>query len=287
MPIRARGEEAPMKAAVHEKDYGFTRIELIAVLVIVALLGGLGLPLGATTKSQADISTCLDHNRQLARAWTQFALDNNDTFATTPVGMDNPVSQDSWGNGWVDWSSSPSNTNSTYFTDPRYSGLANFLARRKEPFKCPADRFLSAVQRSMGWTERVRSVAANGYVGGRDVGFSTVYGDPYLNARTFSQLVRPPPSEVFVFLEEHPDSLNDCAFYSPGGSPSSMTWWDYPASYHDGGAMFSFADGHAELHRWIGPIRTAPVLGSFGSYSQSSNLPDQLWLYQRTPRAIR
>jgi len=33
---------------------------------------------------------------------------------------------------------------------------------------------------------------------------------------------------------------------------------DFPASYHNGAAGLSFADGHSEVHRWVGSkIRAA------------------------------
>jgi hypothetical protein len=33
---------------------------------------------------------------------------------------------------------------------------------------------------------------------------------------------------------------------------------DLPASYHDRGACFSFADGHSEVHRWRAATTTPP-----------------------------
>ena len=34
---------------------------------------------------------------------------------------------------------------------------------------------------------------------------------------------------------------------------------DFPASYHNGACGFSFADGHAEIHKWIGSKIKAPA----------------------------
>jgi len=35
---------------------------------------------------------------------------------------------------------------------------------------------------------------------------------------------------------------------------------DFPANYHNGACGYSFADGHAEVHKWKGgKIRNAPV----------------------------
>ncbi|PYI87154.1 MAG: hypothetical protein DME26_07130 [Verrucomicrobia bacterium] len=58
----------------------------------------------------------------------------------------------------------------------------------------------------------------------------------------------PEPAQIFVFLDEHPDSINDGYFVN---RPYELEWTDLPASYHNGAGMFSFADGHAEAHRWM------------------------------------
>ncbi|MEK7708023.1 MAG: H-X9-DG-CTERM domain-containing protein, partial [Verrucomicrobiota bacterium] len=34
---------------------------------------------------------------------------------------------------------------------------------------------------------------------------------------------------------------------------------DLPASYHNGGAAFAFADGHSESHRWVNVMTKRPA----------------------------
>ena len=72
-----------------------------------------------------------------------------------------------------------------------------------------------------------------------------------VNNPTYVQFFRlssiPHPSQIFVFLDEHPDSINDGYFINRAYSGE---WVDLPASYHNGGASFSFADGHSELRKW-------------------------------------
>jgi prepilin-type processing-associated H-X9-DG protein len=55
------------------------------------------------------------------------------------------------------------------------------------------------------------------------------------------------PANTFVLMDEHPDSLNDGLF---ANGRDTDGWVDVPASYHNGAAGFSFADGHSEIHRW-------------------------------------
>jgi prepilin-type processing-associated H-X9-DG protein len=63
------------------------------------------------------------------------------------------------------------------------------------------------------------------------------------------------PSRIFVFIEEHPDSITDAYFLN---KPDRLEWLDLPASYHGGGANLSFADGHVETHRWLFPATKPP-----------------------------
>ena len=74
----------------------------------------------------------------------------------------------------------------------------------------------------------------------------------------------PQPTEIFVFLDEHPDSINDGYFLERDYYPE---WHDLPGSYHNGSAAFSFADGHSTLHRWIQPGTYRPPL------PDAANLP--------------
>ena len=59
-----------------------------------------------------------------------------------------------------------------------------------------------------------------------------------------------------MFLDEHPDSINDGYFLERDYYPE---WHDLPASYHNGSAAFSYADGHSSLHRWMEPNTVAPA----------------------------
>ena len=64
-----------------------------------------------------------------------------------------------------------------------------------------------------------------------------------------------------MFLDEHPDSIDDGYFVNRDNAGSggyygmnaviASEWLDLPASYHNRSAAFSFADGHAALHRWL------------------------------------
>jgi prepilin-type processing-associated H-X9-DG protein len=120
---------------------------------------------------------------------------------------------------------------------------------------------LSATQSEAGWSQRIRSYSMNAMVG--NVGASLVGGDNVNNPgyRQFLKMVQiPDPTEIFVFLDEHPSSIDD-GYFLEKDSPVTGTvgmnsvavneWHDLPASYHNRSAAFSFADGHAALHHWL------------------------------------
>ena len=91
------------------------------------------------------------------------------------------------------------------------------------------------------------------------------------------------PSQIFVFLDEHPDTINDGFFMNRLDDPA---WGNLPASYHNRATSFSFADGHSETHRWLvggpgGTIRP-PVKGGVGGTFAASPTTDFDWLKERT-----
>ena len=99
----------------------------------------------------------------------------------------------------------------------------------------------------------------------------------------FKAFTIPRPSDIFVFLDEHPDSIDDGYFLNREVSPAS--WNDLPASYHDGAASFSFADGHSEIKKW----RDQKVRGcsSVPSKLQRDSGADALrWLQDRSTRKL-
>ena len=123
----------------------------------------------------------------------------------------------------------------------------------------------------------------NGFVGGtleRDTFGLTSYRI-YLKD---SDLRLPGPAQTFVFIDEHPDSINDPVLeqYMPAASvwPAATQWCDLPASYHVGAGCLSFADGHVEAHKWLDANTRLPVqTGTFTGVGTSTH--DNAWLVAR------
>lgn len=247
------------KDTVRNDQAGFTRRELIVVIAMVALLGGLVLPTLAKSKSGNSNVQCLNNQRRLILAWQMYATDNLDRLIMAYHGGDtqggagasNP-NYAGWCMGWLDWTTSKDNTNINFLNDPRYSKLAPHLGNDPGVFKCPSDTAISPAQRKKGWTSRVRSVSGNIGVGAGNAEGGPWDSSIYKHILKLGDFQYPSPAETWVYLDEHPDSINDPAFFNP----IANNWVDQPASYHNGAAGVSFADGHAELHHWTGSLVT-------------------------------
>jgi prepilin-type processing-associated H-X9-DG protein len=111
-------------------------------------------------------------------------------------------------------------------------------------------------------------------------------GWPTFWARKYSQLVAPGPSMSWVFIDEHPDSIDDSILYTnPGCTNGTGVFTELPANDHGGACGVGFADGHAEIHKWVEASTSYPVKYTTRNQVSVNNSRDLAWLAQRTPRA--
>ncbi len=261
---------------------GFSRIELLTLLLSLFALALVARPVWGEGSASRRL-LCLENFRRLASAWLLYADDNSGKFVGSYHGaaMPSPTATvRPWASGWLDWTTSPDNTNATYLVTPRYAGLAVYLNADVTLFKCPADDFLSPPQRLHSWVARVRSYSMNIGMGAGNAE-SGPWGSSLLHVTGISDFGRNTPQRLFVFVEEHPDSINDAAFFAPI-SPSAV--FDLPAAQHEGGCWFSFADGHAERRLWQTPgFKRSVSYGYPGGQIVGTGNPDVQWLLDHTP----
>src|SRR5690606_1774889 len=94
----------------------------------------------------------------------------------------------------------------------------------------------------------------------------------------------------WVFMDEHPDSINDGLFAVRmpsrnvwGTASGHAAWDDVPASYHNGAGGLSYADGHAEIRKWVDANTRAPITKANPSTSTlKTSQRDHAWLNQQT-----
>jgi prepilin-type processing-associated H-X9-DG protein len=234
---------------------------LLVVVAIIGILGALLLPALAQAKERARAVICISNQRQLTTGWVMYANDHSDNLVwndLTPTGS-------GWVRGALNYDGgNPDNTNLLFLTDPESAKLAPYTMRTAGIYRCPSDR--STVTIAGVKHPRVRSLSLSQAMNSRDDWLGFLTGAHYRVFRKLTDIVPMGAAQAYVMIDEHPDSINfgDFAVAMNDRLPDAAIYMiDVPASSHRGAGGLSFADGHAEIHKWRDARTRPPITGVF------------------------
>src|ERR1700722_13183939 len=214
------------------RNWAFTLIELLVVIAIIAILAALLVPVLAGAREQARSINCRSNLKQLQICWEMYGNDNGGTLAPNNW----IYTMDSGGAVMAQYSWCAGNARTDTTTSNLQAGLLYTYGTSPGIYHCPSDMspIVDANDNPLP-QPRTRSYNMSQSVNG--LGF---YVDPTLNGgyavdvtqpcfAKLSQVTNPPPSQLFVFLDENESTLQDDQFgYPMVNSGSYGTWWDMP-----------------------------------------------------------
>jgi prepilin-type N-terminal cleavage/methylation domain-containing protein/prepilin-type processing-associated H-X9-DG protein len=236
---------------------GFTLVELMVVIAIIAILAGLLLPVLSKAKSKAQETYCGNNLRQLLLGWTLYADENEDWLAGN-ISVRRSNRPGSWVLGNARQDQNASNI---------MAGVMYPYAPSAGSYRCPADKSTVTGHPTL---RRARSYTMNGWLNSiqddQGVSWKGRMGPNDFKSmpHKMSQIVRPSPAGTFVFIDEQEESIDDGIWncdptalatpglpvLAPGKAPS---WLNLPADRHSQGANIAYAEGHVKHQKWLWP----------------------------------
>lgn len=227
-------------AALRIRKTGFTLVELLIVIAILAVLLSILVPALKMAREQAKRALCLTRNRQLTLAWVFYADENEGRI----------ISAETWksyaANCWVTGEGGDSPEGSVRSWNGHSMEGENSLINGKlwrylediNVYKCPSDDRPS---------KPVRSYVINDYLNGRGSCFVPP-GKGVAKKLTSLGFA----SETLTFIEDGDSAWSNGPFLcTPLGHPYEDYLYDQIGIYHNEGVCLGFADGHAAYQKWF------------------------------------
>jgi prepilin-type N-terminal cleavage/methylation domain-containing protein/prepilin-type processing-associated H-X9-DG protein len=279
-PTRGPGRRLPLLA--DSLSGAFTLIELLVVIAIIAVLASLLLPALGRAKQQGLTTACQNNLRQLQLCWHMYAMDHDDTLPPNQSVYDINTGAPVPG-AELNWTWCPGNTRLDTTTSNIASGYLFPYNRSAAIYHCPSDR---SVVEAAGGARRSTQLRTRSYNMSQSINgmpFDEQAGglDQLPTFKKLTEIRRPPPSGVLVFIDVHEGGILDSLFGIPWrGSTFPDMWFDVPANRHQQGCNLSFADGHVERWKWKQPK-------VFRRLGQSVSDPKELQDYRRVQSVVK
>ena len=261
------------------------------------------MPVLSLAEEKAQSIRCANNLKQLQLGWIMYANENNGgfpmniTISYTDSSVSNNCVTDDMTPGHaecIDWASEVNSS---------CSQLAPYVLDWRV-YKCPADRWC---ENGLSGQPRVRTYSINDAVGTTNVdGASRAQkgiGDmqePATGDKQWTMFAKETdmtlmgPANLFMWLEQDPDNLNDTVWDFYDGYSSKDAYWEHLneaiGKLHGGTTCaFTFGDGHVEMHHWLNPAAIPDVYYTFGvpagspkwpAGAYTANNPDVLWVWQ-------
>jgi prepilin-type N-terminal cleavage/methylation domain-containing protein/prepilin-type processing-associated H-X9-DG protein len=249
---------------------GFTMTELMIVIAIMAILSAILLPALSKGRSRSQAISCLNNLRQLQICWQMYEQDYDVLPANNHVNGTKFLAgmSDTTGASWC-----PGDARIDTTTENIERGQLFRYNKSTAIYHCPSDN--SKANGAIGGAQilRTRSYGMSSSIGCEVVSFPTY--------TRISEIIDPPPSSLFVFIDAHENAIGDAHFtLYPELLNATKTWIDMPSDRHDQAGNLSFADGHIERWKWEAPK-------VFLQYQQSCDGPKDLSDMRRLQSAMR
>lgn len=245
---------------------GFTLVELLVVISIIALLVSILMPALSKAREQAKLTVCITYVRQIVLAETYYALDHEDWL---PPGNFAQMYAEIRGlpfpGGYIVWRDALDE-----YIDDAQGGLKNYR------MTCP--NFTKVHPSIQPWGINGSPYGQNGYMDINKNGVVDPKVDLYA-AKSIRMTKIKSPSEFLLISESY---WNPSFPYSTAwmlGGPSNPTFWQqYPENRHKGKFPIGFADGHAAAYgAKEHPNSRSPGMGEPDPILWP-NIPDNWWM---------
>ena len=229
---------------------GFTLIEMLVAIAIIAILAAMLLPAVSNSKRKALQIQCLNNVRQLGLGVLSYADDNSEEMPG--------IASRSYGfhpEDWIYW-----RTNSAMFPSFEKSPiLAHISSVNRSLLRCPLDRRdddrIAQLEDAQGLYLFSYSMTGYGLDDTGNLGMTSVFDGDILEPvkYTFKQSSIRNPSQKIMLAEEPGSTIQGDAPYASVEVIQDGRWWPSVnplTTRHQSRANVTFADGHSEAVDW-------------------------------------